>query len=445
MSYSCPIKSITKPPKHYFFGFHDLLISNRRSDRLLVLQVDEIHHPPYSGQGANIGFIERESGNFHKVGQTVAWNFPQGSRQQWVGDTNQFVVNNRIGERWAAQIYDSDSEKMIEELPESVHTMCAKSGLAFSMNYSRIQRLGGYGYIGLSDTHSEEAAPSKDGIYRQNIYTKVCSLLISLQEIAACQNDSSLDPSRHHYVTHLSLNPSGTRLAFLHRYRLPDGGEMTRLMTIGVNGESPRCLLSGFLSHFDWKDDETIFIWGRANQIASKLRSNLLLRNKLVASIIKYLKSPLRKMLRNTKLLNLSFLLVSDFETPTVSKIAEELITEDGHPMFYPSNRDWMVNDTYPDHDGFRTLMLYQFSKNNRIDLGRFKMINELPEMNLINEIVQDIDPRVLKDFPLSQYAFTRSGLHCDLHPRWLADGSAVAFDSIHEGSRQVYLAEIVK
>ena len=30
----------------------------------------------------------------------------------------------------------------------------------------------------------------------------------------------------------------------------------------------------------------------------------------------------------------------------------------------------------------------------------------------------------------------------CDLHPRWRRDGRALAFNSVHEGSRQIYLVD---
>lgn len=45
-----------------------------------------------------------------------------------------------------------------------------------------------------------------------------------------------------------------------------------------------------------------------------------------------------------------------------------------------------------------------------------------------------------MKLFTRELYAFTRSGLHCDLHPRWRGDGTQVAFDSIHEGTPQPYV-----
>ena len=52
-------------------------------------------------------------------------------------------------------------------------------------------------------------------------------------------------------------------------------------------------------------------------------------------------------------------------------------------------------------------------------------------------------DDNIIKAFGEKNLAFTRSGLHCDLHPRWTYDGKWVVFDSIHEGSRQIYRIDV--
>lgn len=36
-----------------------------------------------------------------------------------------------------------------------------------------------------------------------------------------------------------------------------------------------------------------------------------------------------------------------------------------------------------------------------------------------------------------------RGEIRCDLHPRWSRDERQVCFDSIHEGSRQVYVMDV--
>ena len=33
--------------------------------------------------------------------------------------------------------------------------------------------------------------------------------------------------------------------------------------------------------------------------------------------------------------------------------------------------------------------------------------------------------------------------IRCDLHSRWSPDGRTISFDSVHEGDRQIYLADV--
>ena len=90
------------------------------------------------------------------------------------------------------------------------------------------------------------------------------------------------------------------------------------------------------------------------------------------------------------------------------------MLTEDGHCSFSPDRR-WVLNDTYPDTYGMRTLMLYRWRDGKRIDLARLYS----PKERWWGEI------------------------RCDLHPRWSRDGNRICVDSVHNGERQMYLIDI--
>lgn len=74
---------VTNGPKHHLFGFHDLLISNKAGNKYLCLEVDIINRPPLPDEKYGVGYVE--NGQFVKVGDTTALNYPQGARRQWVG------------------------------------------------------------------------------------------------------------------------------------------------------------------------------------------------------------------------------------------------------------------------------------------------------------------------------------------------------------------------
>ncbi|MFI3297658.1 MAG: hypothetical protein R3Y59_08550 [bacterium] len=431
----------TNSPKHHLFGFHDIVAFNQSGEKLLSLEADVINRPPLPAEQFGVGYSNWQSQEYVNLGYTNAMNYPQGARQQWL-DNDKFIVNNQVGNGWGADIYDVSCQKKLGSIESTCHCVTSDSKYAFGINYSRLHRLGGYGYIGLDDKTVSDAIPTTDGIFITEIATNQTKLLVSIAQVAACEKSSSVDNGSHHYVTHLVLNPSNKRLAFLHRVFLPDGGLRTRLMTVGTNGEELRCMASGFLSHFDWKDDDAIFIWGRTGGGVDALRSNPLFSNPLVAPILGVAKGIMRKIMKKSSAMSMSFMLITDDESRSLSKIDTNIIEQDGHPMFCPTDRNLIINDTYPKSDGCRTLFFYEFDKNIRQDIGEFRMIDTQPDITLFDQYTNGVDPLILSYMSQSLFSFTRSGLHCDLHPRWNCDGSMVAFDSIHEGTRQIYIAQ---
>ncbi len=432
---------ITSGPKHHLFGFHDLLITNSDGDKYLSLEADTINRPPLPGELIGVGYADRDG--FVKLGSTCAMNYPQGARQQWISNGNLFTVNNRVDDIWGTDIYDVSIGKRIDRIHATSHQVSPDGKFSYGLDYARLFRLGGYGYSGIADVNDNDPTPINSGITKTELETKKSKILVSVKQVAEF-NTTKVSKVSHHYLTHLCMNPSGTRIAFLHRYFMADGGMMTRLMTIGSDGTGLRCLAKGFLSHFHWKDNETIYIFGRANSSIDALRNNPILSSPLMKYPLLIAKRIAKSLLqRNNGKTNATpdklFLSIQDAENPTITPFAQGILTEDGHPMTNPIDNDWCVNDTYPDADGIRTLMLYNFSDNRRIDLGHFKMLSDKPDLQLMEQYFQNVDPRILKSISEEQMAFTRSGLHCDLHPRWTANGEDVVFDSIHEGTRQIY------
>jgi len=89
-------------------------------------------------------------------------------------------------------------------------------------------------------------------------------------------------------------------------------------------------------------------------------------------------------------------------------------LREDGHCTFSPDGR-WVLNDTYPDVYDKRTLMIVRAADGRRRDLARLRS----PKAQWWGEI------------------------RCDLHPRWSRDGRQVCIDSVHEGTRQMYVVDV--
>lgn len=278
------VMRLTHGPKHHLFGFHDLLISNHLGDKYLALEADIINRPPLPDEKFGVGYIQDDE--FVRVGETTAMNYPQGSRQQWIADTELFTVNNRIGDTWGTDVYDATTNKLVDRYESTTHMLTKDGKYALGLDYARLHRLGGYGYTGIEDMNNNDPYPKNTGISITDMNTKETKLLVSVRQVAEC-GASNISGNSHHYLTHLCLNPSSSRVAFLHRYFMPDGGLMTRLMTVGINGSGLRCLAQGFLSHFDWQDDNQIYIYGRSGSSIDSVRNNPLLRNPFISYSLK--------------------------------------------------------------------------------------------------------------------------------------------------------------
>ena len=449
------IQRITNGPKHHLFGFHDLLQTNAKGDMALSLEVDNISRPPLPGDSCLSGVVPSRGGEFMPVHETHTWNYPQGSRQQWMGDSDLFICNDRDDSGMLfAWINDARARKSIDKIEFPVHCLSPDGRYGYWFDYNRVYACLGYGYppnglcakVWLSDISVD------DGIWKGDIKTGDKDLLVSIAEVAACGEKRIVRTGYPHYLTHLLLNPKGDRIAFLHRYSLVDGGETTRLMTIGSDGKGLRCLAKGFLSHFTWISDDELFIWGANQPQLYRMRESAWFRIPGMMKGAVLAKRAIKSFLcaepfganggkRGTKGPVKSFLRIKDDKMSYIEGSAMGVLVEDGHPMANPGNRKVLVNDTYPDEDGIRTLMIYNLETGARNDIGHFKMINDRPHLSSADVVRAQagIDRRIVRCAPQERYLFTRSGFHCDLHPRWSHDGSVAYFDSIHEGTRQIY------
>lgn len=453
------LERISHGPKHHMFGFHDLVQTNAKGDLALALELGEIARPPMPREVCKAGVLDLTQissvANFHPLHDTHTWNYPQGARQQWIGSSDEYLCNDRDSQgRLVCRHVDARKGVVLEVLPFPVH--CQNGRRAVFINYDRLHSVGAYGYVPFDAGKTRlEDIPADDGLWVADLRTGEKQLLVSLFQIASTGESRRVVSGYPHYVTHPMLNPSGARVAFLHRYRVADGGETTRLLTIGLDGTELRCLAKGFLSHFTWTSDDEIFIWGAHQPALYSLREAPYLRwpgvlpaAMLMKRLLKMARAMCRRRLGDVTGLpvqGMAFLRIKDASDSKIVPNGFGVLVEDGHPMARPGDLGLVVNDTYPHADGIRELMLYNLSEERRIELGRYKMLDAVPDLAQFDWQACQIgtDSRILKKFDRGLYMFARSGLHCDLHPRWSYDGASVLFDSIHEGSRQLYRINI--
>ncbi|WP_394155660.1 hypothetical protein [Loktanella salsilacus] len=437
-----PVTCMTAGPKHHFFGFHDLP-NTSVGGRWLGLAVDRVDRPPMGEDVAEV--ITWTAGGFapRVLTRTRNYNFPQGARQHWLGQSETVIVNEEgPGGAPVARLYDGADGSRIGQISQSTACSDRKGLRSYTVDFGRLHRLGGYGHSNMVDRSSTEVSPADNGVYVTDIAADRSKLLLSIDAVRVAAGLDAASTGAH-FITHLRLSPDDSRLAFLHRFRLADGGEETCLWTVGTDGSNLRLLLRGFLSHFDWLDTGRIMIWGRRNQGLAAIRRSPLLGNPVARALLPLVKTPLRKLLGRSRTMSMSYLEIADAADSEPAPYAPNSLRMDGHPMLNPAHPSVILTDTYPNEAGVRELMLYHEATQTRTDLGVFRKLDDEPTKEILAEVTAHLKATLDVAMPTDIYAFTRSGLHCDLHPRWSADGKTAAFDSIHEGSRQIYAIDV--
>lgn len=454
MQMKLEVERITNGPKHHMFGFHDVVQTNAKGDLGLALEIDDISRPPLPGESCKSGVVELKSNEFIPIHDTHTWNYPQGARQQWLGDTDIYLCNDREPSgRLVCRMVDARKRKVIKTLPFPVHCVDAKSGYAYFINYDRLHSLGAYGYIPYEQTGPTRITdcPDDDGIYRGDINTGEVLLIASLKQIASVGEKSPRRTGYPHYATHLELNPSGSRLSCLHQYRVRDGGDVAKLVIMDPNGGNMRSLCKGEVSHYTWIDDDRLAFYGGDLSALAAKREHWIWNVPGMKYALPAIKWVVKKVNSDKKATvegegksvgRMGLQVVEDSAEHKMYNCGIGTIMEDGHPMTNPANRDWLVMDTYPGADRKRRLFLYNIKTKKRVELGEYRMSDVTVDQSILDiaKVYSGVDRRIARAFERNHYLHARSGLHCDLHPRWSHDGQTVYFDSIHQGDeRQLY------
>ena len=239
------------------------------------------------------------------------------------------------------------------------------------------------GYAGVADPNADVLAPDDVGLWRLDLETDQSVLIVSVAQAAAIPYPYGDIGYCLHWFNHMAVNTSGTRVAFLHRWRPPGtGGWGTRMFVVNLDGSGLApviCNRRGHVSHFVWRDESHIMAYARIGDGEAGYH-------------------------------------LVNAESGEAERLALE--NPDGHFSFMPGNRDWILNDTYPHGKGQRvqTLCVQHLHTGRKVDLG---------------------------SFPYPESPQYEGQLRCDLHPRISQDGRLAVFDSAHNGGRQIYLAEV--
>jgi len=377
------VKRLTHEGGHYFFGYYDLPAWNKDQKYHLCHKVKFWDRLPQKDDIAEIGLIDMHSLDFIPVAETTAWNFQQGAMLQWNPQSpeNEIIFNIRDGEQYRAVIFNIETQQR-RMLDKPVANVDPTGRYGLSINFNRLFDFRpGYGYAGVVDPYSDEKHPKEDGIFLIDMKSGTSRLIISLDQIWEYTKNSFKGKDKKILINHITFNADGSRFVFLVR-NFPEEGERwkTAILTANTDGSDIFMLSDySYASHYHWRDEEHIVFHARCEEGSSLGDQLYVLKDK----------------------------------THIVEAIDPDFFLRDGHCSYSP-NREWMLYDSYPDKENYRHLYLYNLKHKKGVELGQYY-----------------------------SYPVTIVDIRCDLHPRWNPDGTAISFDSTHEGQRHVYYADL--
>ena len=380
-----PDQRVTEGPKHHFFGYFDKFPWDKSGRYLLSHEIDFTARQPVAGEKAVLGMIDLQDKNkFIPLAESDAWCWQQGCMFQWLNDSETKVIyNDREGDHFVARILDVKTGEK-STLCRPVYCLSPDGNWALSLNFSRLDReRPGYGYPGAFDRTEKINVPEDDGVWLVDLKKNTAKLIISVAEITGKYFRSDMEDTPG-WFNHMLFSPDSKRIAFFHRWRLwnddgTPGWHLTHMFTANRDGSEVWPL--------NLEDISSHYTWTANDKII-----NFSKRHKG----------------------GLQYYLFTDRSHKT-EIIAKDVFPGDGH-CSYSSDGKWMLTDSYPFEDAgsMRRLFLYDLEKQQAFEIGEFFS-----------------DP----SYPIP----TR----CDLHPNWSRDDRFVCFDSIHEGSRQVYMLDV--
>jgi hypothetical protein len=389
------VVALTKGPKHHFFGYYDIQTWDSTGKYVLALESDFDDRFPAPDDTVTIGMVEWETKEFHPLTNTHAWNLQQGCMLHWLPTESdrKIIYNDRDGDRFVAVVMDVfTGHKRI--LPRPVAGLSNDGSKAFSLNYARMRECRRVvGYAGVDALNIDSPHPADDGLFLLDLETGESDLLVSFAQAFELNPIDDLR-ERPMWFNHATVNTDDSRVSWHVCYSPAEGpraGSRTSAFFLANLDGSDLTYLTPYyhVSHHDWLDAERLLVWTNMDGQGEAFY-----------------------------LLNVV--------TREFHAVARDEVTHDGHCSFTRDGR-WLLSDTYPDAERMQTLSLWNMEEQRLATLGRF-----YARPNPVSAVPAE----------KSRSIVSPDDVRCDLHPRWDRRNRWISFDSVHEGTRQVYAVD---
>ena len=382
--------AITQGPKDHFFASYYGINSWSPDNRYVtVLETDIKDRLSEDGEYATIALVDlQDNYKLIPVAKTCCWNFQEAAMCHWLpwaDDT--FLYNDKRDGKFVTVIlnWKTGEEKII---PYPVSAVSRDGEWAVSINYARL-RLSrpDYGYAGGGqDAKKNVSWPDNDGLWLVNLKTGEAELIVSIASLKD-QMTQMQDPKGLAYFCHTIISPNAKKIFWLARTVENLDAQagfvskwQTTSFTCDLDGSNVRrCFPDG------WGGSH--FNWKDDKTLAVTAKWEDRVYGHTIFTV---------------------------GEEEKVQHIGAGILDFDGHCLFSPNGK-FMSSDGYFNEYFERSWVMIRLEDQAVMPIGAF----------YVPELYRNI--------------YTR----CDLHPRFRPDGAQIGFNSVHEGTRQVYIRNI--
>ena len=377
-------RAITSGPRdHLFASYYAINAWSADGRYVTVLETAVTNRLPTERDAATLGVVDLKDNNrFIPLTKTSCWNFQEATMAHWLATApnTQFIYNDLVDGKFVSLIFDmKDNSNRIIPCPVSAVSPTGKE--AVSINYARLRLTRpDYGYGGKGQDAREKVTwPEDDGLFLVNLETGTAKLIVSIASVRD-RMPKAEEGKDLAYFCHTVFSRDGSKIFWLARSVNPATatGWKTTSFTCNRDGSDVRRCFPD-----GWSGSHFNWLDGDRLMVTAKYQDAVW-----------------------------SHVLFTVGKTD-YTRVGLGLLDFDGHGVF-SADGQWMATDTYPDKLNERKLMVLRMSDQAVLPLGGFFV----PE------------------------CYRGGYWRCDLHPRWRPDGKVLAFNSVHEGKRQVYVID---
>lgn len=357
----------------YFIGYYDVQPFAPDERSLLI------HRVAGDGPAAEIGVINLQTNEFHKLETTLCWCWQLGARLQFYDAEH--AIFNTIDEGVASADIVDLTGKTVSRLPWNIFALDERRQRAAVVDFGLLHsHRPGYGYQVLADQAGQHSREGNRGILVVQIASRSIEAIVDVNHAWwAAVDHKIIDESTRGapcYLNHPVFSPDGEKLVFVLVVESGRGRKLAMMIAEAKSGKIVSVLPHRSATHNWWADN---------------------------SNIVAFLHHGERRR---------GYYAVWNPEFGTLEALGVGWPDLDGHPS--RARPGFWVTDTYPDLLGFQTLVLLDGPESKaRVNVSKIRA-------------------------PLGM-----KWDKCDLHPRVSPSGRKVAVDTAFDGRRHVAVFDI--